>query len=147
MAHVIQGAEQYIDTFFRLTLKPTTAADSFALLNSLTREQSQDFLDLADSNHVVIRVFEVINRIAGNRGNRDLQAWAVGVLTTERARIVNALAQLKPVCNALEEADCPTTVMKTLDHWPDLGNDLDLVSTGHRAEIVRVFTQDRKSVV
>lgn len=141
MAHVIQGEKQYIDTFFKLTLKPTTAADSFTLLNSLTPEQRQDFLDLADSNHVVIRVFEVINRVAGNRGNRDLQAWAVGVLTAERARIANALSRLQPVCEALEEADCPTVVMKTLDHWPDLGNDMDLVSTGRRADIVRVFTQ------
>src|SRR5215471_12401781 len=141
MANVIQGEKQYIDAFFKLTLKPTAAADLFPLLTSLTPEQQQDFLDLADSNHVVVRVFELINRIAGNRGNHDLQAWAVGVLTTERARIVNALAQLKPVCDALEEADCPTAVMKTLDHWPDLGNDLDLVSTGSRADIVRVFTQ------
>jgi hypothetical protein len=31
--------------------------------------------------------------------------------------------------------------MKTLDHWPDLGNDLDLVSTGRSTNIVRVFTQ------
>jgi len=141
MANTIQGEKQYIDAFFKFTFKPTAAADLFPLLTSLTPAQRQDFLELADSNHVVVRVFEVINRIAGNRGNHDLQAWAVGVLTTERARIVNALAQLKPVCDALEEADCPTAVMKTLDHWPDLGNDLDLVSTGRREDIVRVFTQ------
>lgn len=141
MADIIQGEKQYIDAFFKLTLKPSSAADLFPLLNSLTPQQRQDFSDLADSNHVVIRAFEVINRIAGNRGDGGLQAWAVGILTTERARINNALEHLQPVCEALEEADCPTTVMKTLDHWPDLGNDLDLVSTGRRAEIVRVFTE------
>jgi len=48
---------------------------------------------------------------------------------------------LQKVCDALEEADCPVAVMKTLDHWPDLGNDLDLVSTGRRVDIVKVFTQ------
>jgi len=141
MADVIQGEKQYIDAFFKLTLKPAAAADVFPLLTSLTQQQRQDFVDLADSNHVLIRAFEVINRVAGNRGNADLQAWAVGILTTERARINNALDHLQPVCEALEEADCPTTVMKTLDHRPDLGNDLDLVSTGRRADIVRVFTQ------
>src|SRR5215470_13784420 len=106
MATAIQNEDQYIDAFLKLTLKPTAAADVVPLLSSLTPEQRQDFLELADSNHVVIRAFEVINRIAGNRGNHDLQAWAVGVLTTERARIVNALVRLKPVCDRLEEADC-----------------------------------------
>jgi hypothetical protein len=41
----------------------------------------------------------------------------------------------------LEEEDCATVVMKTLDHWPDLGNDLDLVSTGSKAKIIQVFTR------
>lgn len=141
MANVIQGEKQYIDAFFKLTLKPTAAADLFPLLSSLSPQQRQDFVELADSNHVVIRAFEVINRVAGNRGNAELQAWAVGVLASERARIANALDQLQPVCDALEEEDCPSVVMKTLDHWPDLGNDLDLVSLGRRADIVRVFTK------
>ena len=141
MANVIQGEKQYIDAFFKLTLKPTSTADLLPLLNSLTPQQRQDFVELADSNHVVIRAFEVINRVAGNRGNGDLQAWAMGVLTSERARIWNALERLQPVCDALEEEDCPSVVMKTLDHWPDLGNDLDLVSLGRRADIVRVFTK------
>lgn len=140
MADAIEGEKQYIDAFLKLTLKPAAAADLFPLLHSLTPQQRQDFVDLADSNHVVIRAFEVINRVAGNRGDGHLQAWAVGVLAAERARINNALDHLQPVCEALEEADCPTTVMKTLDHWPDLGNDLDLVSTGRRADIVHVFT-------
>jgi hypothetical protein len=31
--------------------------------------------------------------------------------------------------------------MKSLDHWPDLGNDLDLYTTADEREVVRVFTQ------
>lgn len=142
MADVIQGEKEYIDAFFKLTLKPTAAADLIPLLRSLTPPQKQDFLELAESNHVVIRVFEVINRVAGNRGDHELQVWAVGALTAERARIANALSHLQPVCDALEIADCPVTVMKSLDHWPDLGNDLDLVSLGRPADILRVFTQE-----
>lgn len=147
MANVVQGEKQYIDAFFKLTLRPTAAADLIPFLNSLDAQQRQDFFELAESNHVVIRVFEVINRVAGNRGDRELQAWAVGVLTAERARIAEALIHLKPVCDALENADCPTTVMKSLDHWPDLGNDLDLVSTGRRADILLVFTQQFQAKV
>jgi hypothetical protein len=114
----------------------------FPMLSSLTPEQRQDFIELADSNHVVIRAFEVINRVAGNLGNASIQAWAVETLTRERARITNALNHLEQVCNVLEQEDCPSVVMKTLDHWPDLGNDLDLVSTGSKAKIIQVFNRN-----
>src|SRR5947208_2008749 len=141
MATAIQNESQYIDAFLKLTLRPASASDLFPLLISLTPQQRQDFVELADSNHVVIRAFEVLNRVAGNRGNADIQVWAVDILTKERARISNALNHLEAVCNALEEEGCPAVVMKTLDHWPDLGNDLDLVSTGAKAKIVNVFTK------
>jgi hypothetical protein len=141
MATAIQTENQYIDAFLKLTLRPSGASDLFPLLTSLTPQQRQDFVELADSNHVVIRAFEVLNRVAGNRGNSDIQAWAVEALGKERARITHALSRLEAVCNALEEAGCLTVVMKTLDHWPDLGNDLDLVSTGSKAKIVEVFTK------
>jgi hypothetical protein len=141
MANIIQGEKEYIDAFLKLTLRPTSAADVFPLLTSLTPEQRQDFADLADSNHVLVRVLEVINRIAGNRGDSGLQAWAVPVLAAERHRIHNALTQLEQVCKALEEENCPTVVMKTLDHWPDLGNDLDLVCLGDRRRVVNVLTR------
>src|ERR1700742_5095596 len=141
MATAIQNENQYIDAFLKLTMRPTSAADVFPLLSSLTPQQRQDFVELADSNHVVVRAFEVINRVAGNRGNADLQAWAVEILGKERARISNALGRLEQVCDALEQAGCPTGVMKTLEHWPDLGNDLDLVSTGNKNKIIEVFTK------
>jgi hypothetical protein len=142
MASTIEGEKQYIDAFFRLTLRPTAAADLIPLLSALTPQQRQDFVDLADSNHVVVRVFEIINRVAGNRGLLHLQAWALGVLAAERDRIGNALSHLQRICEALEEARCPVVIMKSLDHWPDLGNDLDLVSTGDRRTLVRVLTND-----
>jgi hypothetical protein len=141
MATAIPNENQYIDAFLKLTLRPAGASDLFPLLTSLTPQQRRDFVELADSNHVVIRAFEVLNRVAGNRGNPEIQAWAVEVLGKERARIVNALSHLEAVCNGLEEEGCPTVVMKTLDHWPDLGNDLDLVSTGSKAKIVQAFTK------
>jgi hypothetical protein len=141
MANAIQGEKQYIDAFLRLTLKPTSAAEVFPLLKSLTPEQRLEFVELADANHVVVRAFEVINRIAGNLGDHDVQAWAVSVLTAERDRIANALNRLEQVCDALELAHCPTVVMKTLDHLPDLGNDLDLVVVGDRKALLNVFAK------
>jgi hypothetical protein len=142
MATAIQNENQYIDAFLKLTLRPTSAADVFPLLISLTPEQRQDFIDLADSNHVVIRAFEVINRVAGNLGANGVQAWAVEVLSRERARIGNALTHLEQVCNALEEEDCPSVVMKSLDHWPDLGNDLIWFLRAKNLKLLRFLPSD-----
>src|SRR5947208_3046452 len=64
MATAIQNESQYIDAFLKLTLRPASASDLFPLLISLTPQQRQDFVELADSNHVVIRAFEVLNRVA-----------------------------------------------------------------------------------
>lgn len=142
MAFPIANEKDYLDAFFKLTLRPASAPDLALWLDSLTLRQRKDFIELADSNHVVVRSFEAINRLAGARGMVSLQGWALEVLSAERERISNALARLEQVCNALEQAGCPVVVMKTLDHWPDLGNDLDLVSTGERGTILGVLTRD-----
>jgi hypothetical protein len=142
MAIPIAHEKEYLDAFFKLTLRPASAADLTWHLDSFTLRQKRDFVELADSNHVVVRAFEAINRLAGTRGLTEQQAWALEVLSGERERINNALARLEQVCNALEAAGCPVVVIKTLDHWPDLGNDLDLVSTGDRRVIVKVLTEE-----
>src|SRR5262249_31168602 len=40
-----------------------------------------------------------------------------------------------------EAAGCRTTVMKSLDHWPDIGNDLDLYTEAHREATSDVMQQ------
>ena len=141
MALPIANEKEYLDSFFKLTLRPA-AVDLAPWLDSLSGQQRKDFVELADSNHVVVRAFEIVNRLAGNRGMSSLQAWALEVLSAERQRITNALTRLAEVCQALEDAGAPVVVMKTLDHWPDLGNDLDLVSTGSPAVILKVLKED-----
>src|SRR5260370_13110329 len=71
MATVIDGEKRYIDAFFKLTLRPAAAADVFPLFASLTAEQRRDIVALADPHHVLSSLFDVINRIAWNRGYVD----------------------------------------------------------------------------
>ena len=58
----------------------------------------------------------------------------------EQLRIANAVQHLFVITGALEAAGCPTTVMKSLDHWPDLGNDLDLYTTASASQVCHVMT-------
>jgi hypothetical protein len=129
---------QDLQILSQLTLNPTAAESAAQYVADLTDEQRMALVSLADSNHVVVRAFQVVEQMAGS--NIDLAAWANGVLVKEQARIQNALTYLHHICNALEQGGCPTTVMKSLDHWPDLGNDLDLYTTADERQVAQVMT-------
>ena len=75
------------------------------------------------------------NRLAG----AGLAAWANRVVAKEKQRIENALTYLHKICSELEDAGCAVTVMKSLDHWPDLGNDLDLYTTADERRVCDVM--------
>lgn len=124
-----------------LTLSPTASEDCLKMVRTLDESGRAQLLDLAHSHHVVIRAFEVIRNDALSRGDEQLLAWADATLAAERHRIANALSHLEAVCNGLEAAGCQTTVIKSLDHWPDIGNDLDLYTTGSEREVQRVMKE------
>jgi Uncharacterised nucleotidyltransferase len=90
------------------------------------RQRRIAFLKLAHGHHVVIRSLQPLKTAASQAGASELAEWAANSLAGEHARIANALEFLDAICRELEAAGCPTTVMKSLDHWPDIGNDLDL---------------------
>ncbi len=116
-----------IDALLQLTLSSSSADSAVAYVAGLNDDERANLVALADSNHVVIRAFSIVAALASE--NQALSNWANGVLAKEQARIENALTFLHHICDELEAAGCPTTVMKSLDHWPDLGNDLDLYTT------------------
>ncbi len=129
---------QELHVLSQLTLNPATAEPAVTYVAGLSTQQRDALVSLADSNHVVVRAFQVVAQMSG--GNTELAAWANGVLAKEQARIQNALTYLHHICDALEQGGCPTTVMKSLDHWPDLGNDLDLYTTADERLVTQVMT-------
>jgi hypothetical protein len=132
--------QQHIRALSQLTLTPMNAADAVAHVASLSETERSELISLADSHHVVVRACGALSTAAKLDGNAELQAWADRAIADEDARIVNALGFLSQVCAELEAAGCPTTVMKSLDHWPDLGNDLDLYTTGDERRVVQTMT-------
>ena len=109
-------------------------------------------VSLADSNHVVMRALEPLERQArsrmadtGNGGGSvwlaSMVEWAGAQIERERARIAHALAGLYDICRELEAAGCAATVMKSLDHYPDLGSDLDLYTTADESAVAAVMTR------
>lgn len=101
----------------------------------LSREQFDDLVALADSNHVIVRGLEVVQQIARDAQDDIRAEWAETALAAERARIKNAIPFLHAICTAFEEEARGITVIKSLDHWPDLGSDLDLYTNASPEEV------------
>lgn len=137
MATAIAREKELVQALSILTITPERADAAAHIIGSPTDQEWSDLISLADSHHVVVRSLQALRPAA--QGDSVMQQRIAVTLDAEYARIKNALAHLDRVCRELEAAGCPVAVMKSLDHWPDLGNDLDLYTTAPEREVVRVF--------
>src|SRR5207244_2993740 len=120
---------------------PHRAHQAYEFVAGLSNVGRSELLQLADSNHVIIRALTPVLGSARRQNNDSLASWAESAIEAERNRIAIALSKLDEICQTLEAGGCPVTVMKTLEHWPDLGNDLDLFSTADDRRIVAVLVE------
>src|SRR5581483_632809 len=115
--------------------------ENYSFVAQLSDERMQEMLDLASVHHVPVRLIEIIQKTASARGDQAVATRLDAPLVVEHRRIENALSFLNRICTALQSASCPVTVIKSLDHWPDLGGDLDLYTSGDKDAVIKVFTQ------
>lgn len=94
---------------------------------------------LAAKNHVIIRAFTRLVQLLGEKNCPHLADQISLAMDREVFRINHALGFLVQICDTLEEHDCPATVIKSLDHWPDLGSDLDLYTDADPDQVVDVM--------
>jgi hypothetical protein len=128
-----------VHSLSQLTLEPAAAEWAVSYVAGLSAAEHEHFASVADSNHVVMRVARAIVSMA--EPNSQPARWAQELISSQEQRIHNALVFLQRICRELEDAGCPTTVMKSLDHWPDLGNDLDLFTTADETRVKQVFVE------
>lgn len=108
-------------------------------LRSLNRSEFEALETLAAQNHVVIRAFSRLSQYLKVCGNTDVAGWVPLAIEKENDRIRHALGFLDKICSTLEQNGCPVTVIKSLDHWPDLGSDLDLYTDTESSHLVEVM--------
>lgn len=131
----------------RLLLRPRTSdAGSHSIvtrddssLTNISWVKFEDLSTLANLNHVIVRGLQLFLEIMRDAGDEVRAEWAESALATEHARIDNALPFLHAICGAFEKYGKDVTVIKSLDHWPDLGNDLDLYTNAEPQEIFHVM--------
>ncbi len=111
------------------------------LAAGLSQKDFEDLKALANTNHVIIRSLVPLQQVLHAEGNAQAGEWTAAAVQQEHARINHALDFLAQICTKLEEGGCPVTVIKSLDHWPDLGSDLDLYTDADPARVVELMAR------
>lgn len=121
------------------SVAPLLEVDSTDILEvtaALSQKDFEDLKSLALTNHVILRAFAPLQQVLEAQGNKQAAEWTASAVQQETERINHALGFLVQICSTLEERGCPVTVIKSLDHWPDLGSDLDLYTDADSAKVV-----------
>jgi hypothetical protein len=115
--------------------------DSLAHIRRLPIQAIEDLLERATSQRVLRRSLEVLEpRFVGDRPDASqVLGWK---LQSDRERSQNLLAVLDKIVRTFERRGYPVLAMKTLDHWPDTGSDVDLLASGDDHEICGVLERD-----
>ena len=154
MTMELSRTHQYLEILSRLmfrgysngfqTLAPNLEAvyPDVEYISTLNDVELADFLRVADIHHVSVRALQVVANAAGTLGHPRVSQWCESTLSTERARIERAIGFLERICRTLEGAGCKVSVIKSLDHWPDLGSDLDLYTSGDEHTVARVMAKE-----
>ena len=126
---------------------------------SLGAAELSGFLALANTHHVIVRALEALQSTgsalnsASNSASNSVSNSALNnepdfatqcdtALAVERSRIERAVGFLHSICSALQSRGCEVAVIKSLDHWPDLGSDLDLYTTSDSQQIEKVMREE-----
>lgn len=124
-----------------LPRRKSDGAEQCAEIAGISRERFDNLVALANLNHVIIRGLTVFANIMRGAGDEMRVGWAEATLATERERINNSVMVLHAICSAFEAAGSDVTVIKSLDHWPDLGSDLDLFSNAEPERIFQIMKE------
>jgi hypothetical protein len=108
-------------------------------LGDLNPGRFDAIVELAAKNHVIIRALSQLSQLLKMNGSAHLTDCVSLAVEEENSRIRHALGFLNRICATLEENGCSVIVIKSLDHWPDLGSDLDLYTDAPPARVVDVM--------
>jgi hypothetical protein len=139
--------QQSMTMLSRLLLMPRDGEQSSSMrtaeldsqIRNISRQEFDDLVNLASSNHVIVRGLEVVSDLVREAKDDARVEWAETALAVERARIGTALTFLEEICRVFEYAGHDVAVIKSLDHWPDLGSDLDLYTDASSKDVSRIM--------
>lgn len=120
---------------------PLVATDVLAL----TRPEFDGLVALAGTNHVLVRGIGALRDLSKRFNDEPHLEWAEAALVAEESRIRKALSFLAQICAALQRCGVNVAVIKSLDHFPDLGSDLDLYTDATSGDVIQLMEIEFKA--
>jgi hypothetical protein len=118
--------------------------DEVTYLSTFSREQFHDLLKQAEKQRVLRRTLIALRANLPDSA-RDIVAECDVLLAREQERVNAALACLQEILVRFDRKGLAVTAMKTLDHWPDTGSDLDLLVDASDSQVCQIFETELKA--
>jgi len=134
--------EQQLHRLSTFVFSPAPSCELLDWLAKLDELKLQEFLALLDQHHLLLRVLVPLEAAAFAEGLAGVAGRLRAAIATERERIRLALESLANICEQLESNGCPVVVIKTLEHWPDFGSDLDLFAAGDERQVFALLRRN-----
>ena len=111
-------------------------------LQRMSKEEWSEFFRFAELQRVYLRTLQLLQKwnVADALGPQSFDFQELAQI--EQQQIGHALAALYKVTCALKLTGHSPVVIKSLDHWPDLGSDLDLFIAATEADTVREMQRE-----
>ena len=111
-------------------------------LQRMSKEQWSEFLHFAELQRVYLRTLQLLEKWAAVGAFAPQFDNLQDLEREELRQVENALASLNKVVRALEQTGHTPLAIKTLDHWPDIGSDLDLFISATERDTVRAMQSE-----
>jgi len=138
--------KQTLDALGTILLAPRDPASeqftkAIEYIFALPSEQFEQLLKQAETQRVLRRSLEVLKDCALRQPNRHAQLLDTWLVADDQ-RVRKVLNFAHGIVTAFERRSYPVAVIKTLDHWPDTGSDVDLLAAGNDNEICGIFGKE-----
>lgn len=131
-------AEEQLELLLHLTLAPER--DNRARGSEHLEQNSyRELAVLAEAHHVTVRALTPLYESATAAGCTEAAAFLEASLQAEQDRIAEVLPALDRVCQAFAGRGHDLVVIKSLDHWPDFGDDADFYTEAGNKLVDMVF--------
>jgi hypothetical protein len=94
---------------------------------------------IAEAHHVLIRAGSALESTLDSPDTSALRKDLWDRIAKERTRAESAMRRLPAIFEALTAEGIPVAVIKSLDHWPDFGADIDLFTDAPESLVSRLM--------
>jgi hypothetical protein len=116
-----------------------------ACLQAMSEQEWTEFLNFAELQRAYLRTLQLLEKHTISAAAAPRFSDLGGLAQAEQQRVQSALATLDQIVRGLERTGHTPLVIKTLDHWPDIGSDLDLFISATEQDTVRAMESELKA--